>query len=257
MAQSKQFQEILLLGKTLVDSFSEHGRTDLTTSWMAHYLAELMQQVSKEKNVIKKRVLQKEASEIIMELWKKRRHFPGNTAPLADLEHAVDIIKALKDQKSDDLYWRRFRGEENNSVWGRYIYSLRNAVEDSIKITLSATVAKSVLDRQKNWSKHNTLLSEHEKEIIDFLDVELDKDDSLIKIIYTTENDPGKSKKKATDKMTRVFNKLRELLNNQTDALNKLEEQIVKRKKSTKGILRKNQKSASKKSPSSRKTQGS
>ena len=245
MAQSKQFQEILLLGKTLVDLFSEHGRTDLTTSWMAHYLAELMQQVSKEKNATKKRALQKKTSEIIMELWKKRRHFPGNTAPLADLEHAVDIIKALKDQKSDDLYWRRFRGSESDSVWGRYIYSLRKAVEDSLKITLGATVAKSALDREKKWGKHNAFLLEHEKEIINFLDAELDKDNSLIKIIYTTENDPDKSKK-VPDKMTRVFNKLRELLNNQTEALSKLEEQIIKPKEITKRAPRKDQKSAGK-----------
>jgi hypothetical protein len=233
MAQSKQFQEILDLGKTLVTLFSEHGRTDLTTSWMAHYLAEIMQQASVETNTSRKRALEKECSEIILDLWEKRRYFPQGIAPLSGVNHAVAVIKALKDEQSDDLYWRRLRGAESDSVWGSYIYNLRNAVEDALKITLSAAVTKSVLDREKRWAKHEAFLLDEEKEIIDFLDTQLDKDDSLIKIIYSLDKEP-ETPKATPDKMTKVFTKLRELLNRQTAALNKLEEEIIKPKKATK-----------------------
>lgn len=239
MGESEQFQEILSLGKTLVTLFSEYDRTDLTTSWMAHYLAEAMQQATEEKDVKKKRALQKECSDIILELWKKRNHFPGFIPPLSGLRHAVDVIKALKDEESDELYWRRFSGAEKDSIWGAYFHSLRNAVEDSLKITLSATVAHSVLEREKQWGKHASFLMDQEKEIIEFLDKELDRNETLVKIIYADESKSNESEE-TPDKMTRVFKKLRELLNKQTAALNKLEDQILKPKEKTSRARRTN-----------------
>ncbi len=243
MAQSKQFQEFLDLGKTLVGLFSEHGRTDLTTSWMAHYLAEIMQQVSEETGPSRKRALQKQCSEIILELWKKRKTYPEGIAPLSGVNHAVAVIKALKDEQSEDPYWRQFRGVESDSVWGSYIYSLRNAVEDALKITLSAAVTKAVLDREKKWGKHEAFLLDQEKEIIDFLDAQLNRDDSLVKIIYSLEKE-SETPEVIPDKMTRVFAKLHQLLNKQIAALKKLEEQVmIKSNKTIKQTVKKRSKS--------------
>lgn len=229
MEKSKQFQEILNLGKALVTLFSQEDRTDLTTSWMAHYLAEIMQEVREAKDLTKKRALQKECSAIILELWKKRNQFPGNVAPLSGIQHAVSVIGALEDEESDDPYYRRFRNFEDRSVWGTYIYTLRKAVEDSFKITLGAVVAKSVLDREKLWKEHKPFISEQEKVIIDFLDRELTKEDSPIKIVFVTGDEPIKNEV-PPDKMTMVFRKLHELLNKQVEALDKLEKQVLKPK---------------------------
>ncbi len=99
-----------------------------------------------------------------------------------------------------------------------------------------------MLDRQKIWGKHDALLLDQEKEIISFLDKELNKEDSLIKIIFSSEKETKPSKTNP-DKMTWVFTKLRELLNKQTAALDKLEEEILKPKKAGKTAVRHRRKS--------------
>lgn len=230
MAQLEQFQEIFSLGKTLVTLFSDHDRTDLTTSWMAHYLTEIMNQADNESDLSKKRQLQKECSEIILELWRKRNQFPDSMRPLSGLKHAVEIIKALKDEESEDFYWKRIREDESDSVWGRYVISLRRTIEDAVKIALSASVAYAVFEREMTWNKHEAFLFDEEKEILNFLDKELNKTDTLIRIIYSSRDDSNEEEAEA-DTMTKVFKKLHELLEKQSTELKKLEEKVMKKTK--------------------------
>src|SRR5690349_20940559 len=108
MAKSKQSEEILDLGKTLVEKFSDHGRTDLTTRWMAHYLAERIKDAESENSPAKRKKLQDECSEIIKDLWAKRSNYPGATRPLAGLGEAVSVLKALVDHKRGSMQWEHF-----------------------------------------------------------------------------------------------------------------------------------------------------
>jgi hypothetical protein len=64
MEKLKRSQEVLDLGKQLVREFSIHDRYDLTTSWMAHYLSEIITEAEEEKSIPKKRKLQKECCDI-------------------------------------------------------------------------------------------------------------------------------------------------------------------------------------------------
>jgi len=229
MAQSKQFQETLNLGKTLVDQFSDTGRTDLTTSWMAHYLAELITSADNETNLIKKRELQKEASGIILEIWKKRKNYPGSIAPLSNLTHVVSVIASLKDEVSDDLSWQYFTTMENDSPWGKYMRSTRINMETILRITAFATVAKEILDRENKWLEHESFLTVEEAKIIKFLDDLLKEKLPAfgIRIIY---EEKGKPEIELPDKMTQVINKLRELVQDQSKYIDELEKVIIPKK---------------------------
>lgn len=227
MEKLQQSQEVLNLGKALVKLFSDRGRTDLTTSWMSHYLAELIKEAEGESDIIKKRKLQKEASKIILDLWRERKHFP-HSAPLSQLKHAVAIIGALKDERNTSMPWNYYRGYENESPWGQYMFATRRAIEAIFKITVSGSIVKEIIEKEKMWLNHEVFLSEEEKKIIEYLDQLLNSSDSFINIIYTDHK--AELPKEKPDKMKQVIFKLKELIAKQNVALAKLEADINKPK---------------------------
>jgi len=235
MAKSKHLTEILSLGKTLTKLFADYCRTDLTVAWMAHYLAEQIKAAESETNAAKKKTLQKECAEVILGLWEKRNKFPDSVRPLSGLKHAVEIIKALKDEENQQLFYRGFRGFESDSIWGNYMHSLRVAVEDSMKIAMCGAVNQQARIRNREFKQKSNFLTENERVIMEFLDKELDKSDSLFKIVYKIEGqEQPEEHKTKPELMKRVTSKLRELLDKQYAALDVLEQQLKNDKNSRK-----------------------
>ncbi|HMH24036.1 MAG TPA: hypothetical protein VK563_19765 [Puia sp.] len=227
MAKSKPLTETLNLGKTLANLFLKQGRSDQTVTWMAHYLSELIIHAEQETNAIKKKELEKECAEIILGLWEKRNSFPDVIHPLSGLTHAVEVIKAMMDDRSNDLYFTRFEYAESNSIWGNYMKTLRVAIEDSMRIALSAGITLEARERNKILKLHKDYLSEEEREIMDFLEKELEKSDSLVKFVFVTNGKEEKEEPKTKPElMKRVVSKLRALLDKQQAALDTLEKQI-------------------------------
>lgn len=227
--------EILNLGKKLAKLFEDYGRTDLTVAWMAHYLAEQIKAAENETNAAQKKTLQKECADVILGLWEKRNKFPEAVRPLSGLKHAVEIIKALEDEENQQPFYRGFRGFESDSIWGSYMHSLRVAVEDSMKIAIGGVVNQQARLRNQEFKLNSDFLTDEEVKIMEFLDKELEKSDSFIKIVYKikTQEQPEEPKAKP-ELMKRVTLKLRELLDKQYAALNVLEQQLENDKKSRK-----------------------
>lgn len=207
MEKSKHSEEVLNLGKQLVKEFSDHGRGDQTTSWMAHYLSEIIHKAENEKIVSKKRILQKECSELILELWKKRSYSPGRHKPLSELSDAVEILSALKKEEVDPLSWRQYIGREDNSSWGKFMRHTRSYMENTLALCLSITAGRDILKREKRWLKNDGLLSDEEKKIIQDLDYLMDNTYSKIRIIF----EPEENSKADKERLAMAFDKLSEL----------------------------------------------
>lgn len=131
------------------------------------------------------------------------------------------------DDKSEDIYYRRFSDTESDSIWGNYMKMLRIAVEDSMRIVLSAGITLQARERNKLLKLHKDFLTEEEKGILDFLERQLEKSDEIIKIIYVIKGQEILEEPKTKPElMKRVISKLRELLDKQQSALDTLEQRI-------------------------------
>ena len=193
---------------------------------MAHYLAELIQQAASEKSLPKKRKLQAECCKIIEDIWKKRSHFPGTTKPLGDLKRALKIISALQDEEEDHWSYRRFIPYEDNSIWGSYIRKVRRSMDDILAISLCTVLTLEALKKEKEWLKYPKKLSTIERKIIEKLDYLLTKSNSFIRVIFVTESQKNESKTDS-DRLTKVFEKLSDLVAIQKEHLDELKRRVL------------------------------
>lgn len=236
MAKSKHFQEIIQLGKAISESFLKDGHTNTTVSWVGQYLAQLIFEVESEQVPAKKRKLQRECIDLIMDLWQSRQHFPADYRPLAGLSDAVSVLKALKDPEAEDrLHWQRFDDFSGDIPWGSFANKLRRSFHKMIVISLCATATSDILNDEKKWLKHADLLSEDERQVLKLLDSLL-REDPVLKIIFSMQGDSkgkgkgdGKGKKEPVleeSKMTRVLDKLETTLGEVSLSLAKLREDL-------------------------------
>lgn len=242
MATLKQSEKTLALGKTLVDLFSDHGRIDLTSAWMAQYLAELIHEVENEKNAARKKQLQQTCTETILELWKRRKYYPGSIRPLEGVAEVIPVLKALQEpDERNNFSWRRYRDLENETAWGHFIAKARTNMEEIVKICVLAQLTEESLKNEKKWKKHFDLLSEVEQKFSTNLDSLINsttyKDfEVTIQIVDPTKKVKVKKAKPQPpkDRRTLIFEKLDSLLSDQVEALNELREKLEpspKRKK--------------------------
>lgn len=85
MAASNQRAAILELGRTLVTQLGDEGARDLTASWMANHLAEVMLAAETDSSRMQA------CYELILDLWRVRRILPGGDP----LERYNKILQAL------------------------------------------------------------------------------------------------------------------------------------------------------------------
>ena len=83
------------MGKALVALLERSGQEDVTTHWMAHYLAELMETTGPESAQARQ-----EAANVILELWRHRRYMPGRY-PLESFDPVLRTFERL----SSDSPW--------------------------------------------------------------------------------------------------------------------------------------------------------
>ncbi|SRR5579862_2512664 len=244
MATLKQSEKTLQLGKTLVSLFSDHGRIDFTSAWMAQYLAERIHEAEAEPSLPKKRQLQQNCVATILELWKKRKYYPSHIRPLAGVADVIPILKALQEPNDDEiLSWRRYSHLESDTPWGHFIAKIRLTMEEIVKICVLAQISEESLQNEKKWMEHFDQLSEDEQKFSKYLDSLINSPsykDFEIAIQFT---DPGKKlkKKKDTprppkDRRSLVFEKLDSLLSQQVEALNELRQSSGAKKKADNGI---------------------
>lgn len=218
MAQSKQLQEIITLGKKLVTEFSADEARNTTLKWMGNYIAQLIVNTENELDPVKKKVLEKECADTIIKLWEKRENLPNHAKPLGNLDKALSIIKALKDDdKTFD--WNRRDPYENPGPWGRFAKELRENYNLAISITICTAISYDILKKEKEWLEHENLLSNEEKKVIKYLDDLLQTSDIFSGMYFA--NDRDHSAKPAA-RIRQVLEKIDTLIGKQNKALEAL-----------------------------------
>ncbi|MCY4642345.1 MAG: hypothetical protein OXC41_06580 [Gammaproteobacteria bacterium] len=115
MEKSKQYNDIIALGELLVEELQLGQSVDTLGRWMAHHVAELMQDVEKSIG-LKRTEAEDRCREAILSLWKHINNFPRGHRPLADIEPLVATIKALDPDNREYFYHSEAQSFLDNST---------------------------------------------------------------------------------------------------------------------------------------------
>ena len=90
MARSKQSEEeVIKLGKRIVKELKLDKSVNTLGRWMAHYVAELINNAENSTSEDEKSAYRKECCELILKLWINREHIPNISKPLSVLNHST------------------------------------------------------------------------------------------------------------------------------------------------------------------------
>lgn len=100
MALSPQSEKILSLGRALVAQLEMGDRPDPVASWMAHYVAELMEEVQNATPNYRRSAQERCASAIFL-LWEQRHNLPMSRRPFSKLEEMIRFLASLDPARED------------------------------------------------------------------------------------------------------------------------------------------------------------
>lgn len=126
MEPSEIREQVLNLGKALIEELSINSDGDTLGRWMAHYVAEQMSLVDNTTGEEKAKA-EKTCFETILRLWHHRAYYPRGQRPFDDFEHVFEVLERLDPENS-----------------ASYFYSLKpddsDEVENEIKRWLDAAI---------------------------------------------------------------------------------------------------------------------
>ena len=153
---SLRFDQVLALGRRLVDELDLESSVDTLGRWMAHYVAELIDHAEntapEELAVSKNRCF-----EAILELWSHRAELPDGKRPFEDLEPIIRAIESLDPESDTPRYLPSIidaidETEEDPQTQSllEVVSSIDSAARILIKETL-ADAALSAIERSREW----------------------------------------------------------------------------------------------------------
>ena len=228
MAQLKQSEEeIIKLGKRLIEELKLEYTVNTLARWMVHYLAELIQNVEKCKSEQEKKKLQKECCDIILKVWSKKENLPMRQ-PLEDLKPLIELLKVFKkDELSFLPNWLEYRHLPSNNEWATFINLVKNNTEKLFLTVISTNLNKGLLSKTSDWFTENKdFLSEEEKDFLQhFKMITWSNDNSGV---YDFNNYESKIESLSVDeKYKLIFDEMEELIEQQKQELKKLKNTIL------------------------------
>jgi hypothetical protein len=215
MEELQRQQEIINLGKKLVEEFTVNERISLTLRWMAHYLAELITKAEDEVDPFEKQEKMKKAGELILSIWAHRYNVPRQVRPLGNLSLAVGVLATLKASDPNTPYWKKMREIDQQDIWSTFASKLRFTSEHMYGILVLSNANLDLLKKEEEWLAFPNLLSSDEKEFIENFKDFISDNDSFAGIYFskTTRTSSSISLEKAFDKMQRLMDEQQKALN--------------------------------------------
>jgi len=94
------------LGKYLARELGYEESGDTLGRWMAHHLAELIDEAEHGATVGKRATAQKRATETILKVWEHRLSLPGAVHPLAQYKDVLPILERLRPDNNPYRFYR-------------------------------------------------------------------------------------------------------------------------------------------------------
>lgn len=104
MEPSKPPKDVLGLGQYLVHELGFESEVDTLGRWMAHYLAELIDEAENGSTTTKRIRARKEATTTILNIWDHRLSLPGKAYPLSPYKDVLKVIDRLQPDSNPFRY---------------------------------------------------------------------------------------------------------------------------------------------------------
>lgn len=156
MEPSERSEAIMALGRKLVTELGFDGSVDTLGRWMAHHIAELINEAesaSSDERIGK----MANVREAVLALWVHRHALPSGQSPFASME---PILNALESLDPDTARFRYFSpshapsDSDNESEEVQTYVEMAKAVDRASKVIVSfciAEAAQRALDSSKEW----------------------------------------------------------------------------------------------------------
>ena len=184
MEQSKQFSDVLALGKKLVQELGLVQSVDTLSRWMAHYISELILEANQAEDE-KKQKIQTQCQKAILDLWKHIEVFPRGARPLEDLEPIFATIRALNPDVSTYFYEEeaqkcidRSKLSEEAKQW----LDLSRGLDYSARLLINMCLKKVVEMTLKECQEWAGLSRKANADKIPIIDIVQKIDDDLIQV---------------------------------------------------------------------------
>lgn len=155
MGSSTHSQATIELGKRLVQELGLEDSNDTLSRWMAHYIAERIDEAGSAKGDTK-RAAMRECCDAILELWAHRSAFPTSRRPFGDFESLFETLSSLNVDNRTPRYFRTPRMATDDSVvsesqrWLNAATGLDDAARVLIRYCL-AVAAENAVNKSREW----------------------------------------------------------------------------------------------------------
>lgn len=155
-AVSARCEATLELGRKLTKDLDLDRSVDTLGRWMAHYIADLIQDAEKA-NAEERPAKMRACSDAILNLWKHRHTLPNGKRPFEEIEPLLRALESLDPEDATPRYFRSTRaaagdGDEKDETksWLKVIDGLDYSARVLIRYCL-AQAAQTALDKSVEW----------------------------------------------------------------------------------------------------------
>ena len=147
---------VLALGKKLVDELGLDQSVDTLGRWMAHYIAEKMEDAEAATGGARDRKMS-ECSDAILKLWAHRSELPNGQRPLEEFESIFRVLQSLDLDDTTPRYFRQVMSavdqddeDDSTAQW----LGIASGLDDTAKILIRyclAGAAQDAVDKSRDW----------------------------------------------------------------------------------------------------------
>lgn len=144
------------LGRALVEELGLDPGVDTLSRWMAHHIAELIEE-AETANVEEQLAKSAKCADAILKLWERRHQLPNGKRPFQDLEPILRALESLDPADDTPRYFRSPRvaaNETEQNVETKKWLEMADGLDYSAKILIRYCLAQAVqttLDKSKHW----------------------------------------------------------------------------------------------------------
>ena len=156
MVERIRSDSVLALGKKLVDELGLDQSVDTLSRWMAHYIAEKMEDAEAATAEARDRKMS-ECGDVILKLWAHRSEVPNGQRPFEEFGSIFRVLQSLDLDDSTPRYFRQVRSavdqdDEDDAAkqWLNIASGLDYAARDLIRYCLT-TAAQEAVDKSRDW----------------------------------------------------------------------------------------------------------
>ncbi len=202
-------EEIIKLGKRIVEELKLEPSVNTLGRWMSHYVAELIQRMENCETKDEELALKKECFDVILKLWQNVEHLPNVTKPLTELEPLLELLDALKKEDYTYPFWRNFRDDFENPTWKAWTTLVKENSENIFELSLYTSINSELLKKKKGWLKDfKAMIKEDEQKMLEHLEHLVNRSKSFVSFTDEIEEKINFDELPPKERLNAILNKI-------------------------------------------------